>query len=56
MSADDIFLAEASPIAATVENSLKLPYVFYKNKISITTVCVTFLGGDGVEGLQRKSI
>ena len=29
----------------TVENSLKLPYVYYKNKISITTGCVTFLRG-----------
>ena len=38
---DDIFLAEASPIA----NRRKLAYVYYKNKISITMCDVSKGGG-----------
>ena len=44
---DDIFLAEASQ-KPTVENSRKLPYVYYKNKISIT-MCDVSKGGDGLQ-------
>jgi hypothetical protein len=44
---DDIFLAEALPIA----DRRKLPYVYYikniKNKISITTCDVSKRGGGG---------
>jgi hypothetical protein len=46
---DDIFLAEASQ-KPTVENSRKLPHMYYKNKISIT-MCDVW---DGVEGSPEK--
>ena len=45
---DDIFPAEASPIA--IADRRKLPYVYYKNKISITMCDVSKGGG----GLQRN--
>ena len=44
---DDIFLAEASPIADRKKTSRKLPFVYYKNKISIT-MCDVSKGGGGV--------
>ena len=50
---DDIFLAEASPIA----DGRKLPYVYYKNiknKISITTCDVSKRVGWGGGGSPEK--
>jgi hypothetical protein len=52
---DDIFLAEASPIA----DRRKLPYVYYKNiknKISITTCDVSKrVGWGGGEGVSKET-
>ena len=53
---DDIFLAEASPIADR-RNSRKLAYVYYKNKISITMCDVSkgVGGGGGGGGVCRET-
>ena len=51
---DDIFLAEASPIAGC-ENIRKLAYVYYKNKISITMCDVSKGGGGGGGGVSRET-
>ena len=50
---DDMFLAEASPIADRKKTSRKLPFVYYKNKISIT-MCDVSKGG-GVWVVSRET-